>query len=213
VLTSIAVTPVTATVQAGNTVQFTVVCLDQFDTPMNGVTFSWASSNPSVATVNALNGEGQNTGIATGIVAGNATITVSANGRSAPPVHLTVTPAPPVLTTIGISPTNATIEVGSTQAFTVTGFDQFGAPISLPTVVWQCGSNVATISNTGVATAVTAGSTQITATAGGVTGHVFLTVTVPPPPPPAPPMVSRLSPPIALTGSEGVTYRNRSQHV
>jgi peptidoglycan/xylan/chitin deacetylase (PgdA/CDA1 family)/uncharacterized protein YjdB len=206
VLTSIAATPATATVQAGNTVQFTVVGLDQFDTPMTGITFLWASSNPSIAMVNALNGEGLNTGIATGVAAGNATITVSANGKFAPPVHLTVTPAPPVLTTIGISPTNATIEVGSTQAFTVTGFDQFGAPISLPSVVWECASGVATISNTGVATAVSAGSTQITATAGGVTGHVFLTVTVPPPPPPVAPTVSRLSPPMALTGSGDLTY-------
>ena len=206
VLTSITVTPVTASVPAGNTVQFTVVGFDQFDTPMTGITFLWASSRPSVATVNSLNGEGLNTGIATGVAAGSATITVSANGKTAPPVHLTVTPAPPVLTTIAISPTNALIDVGSTQTFTVTGFDQFGAPISLPTVVWECESSVATISNTGVATAVSAGSTQITATAGGVNGHVFLTVTVPPPPPPAPPTVSRLSPPIALTGSSDLTY-------
>jgi peptidoglycan/xylan/chitin deacetylase (PgdA/CDA1 family) len=206
VLTSIAATPTMATVEAGNTVQFTVVGLDQFDTPMTGITFLWASSNPTIATVNALNGEGLNTGIATGIAAGHATISVSANGKTAPPVYLSVTPAPPVLTTIGISPTNATIEVGSTQAFTVTGSDQFGAPISLPSVVWKCASTVATISSTGVATAMSAGSAQITATAGGVTGHVFLTVTVPPPPPPAAPRISQLSPPIALTGSGDLTY-------
>ena len=189
-----AVTPTTATVQAGNTVQFAVVGFDQFDTPMTGITFLWASSDPTIATVNALNGEGLNTGIATGIAAGKATIMVSANGKTAPPVYLTVTPAPPVLTTIGISPTNATIEVGSTQSFSATGSDQFGAPISLPSVVWECASTVATIGSSGVATAVSAGSAQITATAGGVTGHVFLTVTAPPPPPPAAPTVSQVLP-------------------
>ena len=206
VLTRITATPATATVQAGNTVQFSVAGFDQFDNPMTGITFVWASSDSTIATVNGLNGEGLNTGIATGIAAGNATITVSAGGKSAPPVYLTVTPAPPVLTTINISPAGATVEVGGTQAFTVTGSDQFGAPISLPSVVWQCTSSAASISNTGVATGLSAGSAQITATAGGVTGHVFLTVTTPPPPPPAAPTVSRLSPPIALTGNHDLTF-------
>ncbi|MGH9502376.1 MAG: Ig-like domain-containing protein [Terriglobales bacterium] len=205
VLTSIAATPATATVRAGSTVQFTVTGFDQFDSPMTGITFQWASSDPTVATVNSLNGEGLNTGIATGIAAGNVAITVSANGKTAPPVYLTVAPAPPVLTSINISPPGASIEVGSTQAYTVTGSDQFGAPISLPPVVWQCASGAATISSAGVATALSAGSAQITATAGGVTGHVFLTITVPPPPPPEAPTVSRLSPPIALTGKHDLT--------
>jgi peptidoglycan/xylan/chitin deacetylase (PgdA/CDA1 family) len=206
VLNSIIATPTTASVQAGNTVQFTVVGFDQFDIPMTGITFSWASSDPTIATVNALNGEGQNTGIATGVAAGDATITVSANGKYAPSIHLTVKPAPPVLTTLGISPTNATVEVGQTQSFTVTGLDQFGAPIGVPSALWDCASSAATVSSSGVATAVSPGSAQITVTAGGITGHVFLTVTVPPPPPPAPPTISRLSPPMALTGSGDLTY-------
>jgi peptidoglycan/xylan/chitin deacetylase (PgdA/CDA1 family) len=205
VLTSITATPATASVRAGNTIQLTVAGLDQFNSPMTGITFQWASSDPTVATVNALNGEGLNTGIATGVAAGNAIITVSANGKSAPPVYLTVTPAPPVLTSINISPAGASIDVGSTQAYTVTGSDQFGAPINLPPVVWQCATGAASISSAGVATALAAGSAQITANAGGVTGHVFLTVTVPPPPPPAAPTVSQLSPPIALTGNHDLT--------
>jgi peptidoglycan/xylan/chitin deacetylase (PgdA/CDA1 family) len=206
VLTSITATPTMATVQAGNTVQFTVVGFDQFDTPMSGITFLWTSSDPTTATVSALNGEGLNTGIATGAAAGDATITVSANGKSAPSIHLTVKPAPPVLTTLGISPTNATVEVGQTESFTVTGLDQFGAPIGLPSAVWDSASSVATVSSSGVATAVSPGSAQIIVRAGGITGHVFLTVTVPPPPPPAPPTISRLSPPMALTGSGDLIY-------
>jgi uncharacterized protein YjdB len=206
VLTRITATPATATVQAGKTVQFSVAGFDQFDNSMSGITFVWASSDSTIATVNGLNGEGLNTGIATGIAAGNATITVSAGGKSAPPVYLTVMPAPPVLTSINISPGGATVEVGGTQAFSVTGADQFGAPISLPSVAWQTTSSAASISSTGVATGVSAGSAQITATSGGVTGNVFLTVTAPPPPPPAPPTISRLSPPIALTGTHDLTY-------
>ena len=47
VLTSITATPTTASVQAGNTVQFTVVGFDQFDAPMTGMAFLWTSSDPS----------------------------------------------------------------------------------------------------------------------------------------------------------------------
>ena len=134
VLTMISVTPLTATVQAGNTVSFTVTGLDQFSTTMSGLTFAWVSSNPTIAAVNALNSEGKNSAIVTGIAinGGSVTLTASAQGIASPPVQLTVTRASPVLTTINVSPTNASIAVGSTQAFTVSGTDQFGAAFTLP---------------------------------------------------------------------------------
>jgi peptidoglycan/xylan/chitin deacetylase (PgdA/CDA1 family) len=203
VLTSIAVTPTTGTVQAGNTLQLTVVALDQYNNPMTGLTFVWTSAKPGVATVNAIKGEGLNIGVATGVAPGTVAITASVNGVVSPPTQLTVTPAPPVLTTINISPTNASIIVGGAQTFTATGSDQFGSAIALPAITWT--SAAGATMNGAVATAVTAGSVQITATAGAITGNVFLTVTTPPPPPPAAPIVSRLSPPIALTGSAALT--------
>ena len=209
VLTAIAVTPLTATVPAGSSTSFAVTGLDQFGLSMSGLTFTWVSSNPNIATVNALNTEGQNRAIATGVAQGGGTVTItaSAQGVTAPPVQLTVTPAPPVLTTISITPTNASINVGSTQTFTASGTDQFGAPFSLSSVQFSSENpSIATV-NGNVATGVAAGIAQIIATAGSVTGQVFLTVKTPPPPPPiAPPVVTRLSPPLALTGSSDLTY-------
>jgi peptidoglycan/xylan/chitin deacetylase (PgdA/CDA1 family) len=175
---------------------------------MSGLTFTWVSSNPNIATVNAINTEGQNRAIATGVAQGGGTVTItaSAQGVTAPPVQLTVTPAPPVLTTISITPTNASINAGSTQTFTVSGTDQFGAPFSLSSVQFSSENpNIATV-NGNVATGVAAGIAQITAMAGSVMGQVFLTVTTPPPPPIAPPVVTRLSPPLALTGNTDLTY-------
>ncbi len=207
-LTTMTVTPSTATVPAGSSTSFAVTGLDQFGVPMSGLTFAWVSSNPNIATVNALNGEGQNTATATGVAqgGGSVTITASAQGVTASPVQLTVTPAPPALTTISIAPTNASINVGSTQAFTTSGTDQFGAPFTLSSVQFSSENpDIATV-NGNVATGVAAGIAQITATAGSVTGQVFLTVTTPPPPPPAPPVITRLSPPLALTGSTDLTY-------
>ena len=208
ILTTIAVTPLTATVPAGSSTSFAVTGLDQFGLSMSGLTFTWVSSNPNIATVNAINTEGQNRAIATGVAQGGGTVTItaSAQGVTAPPVQLTVTPAPPVLTTISITPTNASINAGSTQTFTVSGTDQFGAPFSLSSVQFSSENpNIATV-NGNVATGVAAGIAQITAMAGSVTGQVFLTVTTPPPPPIAPPVVTRLSPPLALTGNTDLTY-------
>lgn len=208
VLTTITVTPLAATVQAGSSTSFSVTGLDQFGLPMSGLTFAWVSSDPTIATVNAINSEGQNRAIATGVAQGGGavTLTASAQGVASLPVQLTVTPAPPALTTISITPTNASINVGSTQTFSASGTDQFGAPFALSSVQFSSENpDIATI-NGNVATGVAAGTAQITATSGSVTGQVFLTVTTPPPPPPMPPVVTRLSPPLALTGSADLTY-------
>jgi peptidoglycan/xylan/chitin deacetylase (PgdA/CDA1 family) len=207
-LTTMTVTPSKATVPAGSSTSFAVTGLDQFGLPMSGLTYTWASSNPNIATVNALNGEGQNTATATGVAqtGGSVTITASAQGVTAPPVQLTVTPAPPVLTTISITPTNASIDAGSTQTFTATGTDQFGAPFSLSSVQFSSENpGIATV-NGNIATGVAVGIAQITATVGSVTGQVFLTVTTPPPPPVAPPVITRLSPPLALISKTDLTY-------
>jgi peptidoglycan/xylan/chitin deacetylase (PgdA/CDA1 family) len=207
-LTTMTVTPSTATVRAGSSTSFAVTGLDQFGLPMSGLTFTWVSSNPNIATVNALNGEGQNTATATGVAQGGGTVTItaSAQGITAPPVQLTVTPAPPVLTTISITPTNASIDAGSTQAFTASGTDQFGAPFGLTSVQFSSENPGIAAVNGNVATGVAVGIAQITATAGSVTGQVFLTVTTPPPPPVAPPVITRLSPPLALISKTDLTY-------
>ena len=208
ILTTIGVTPSTATVQAGSSTSFSVTGLDQFGLPMPGLTFTWLSSDPTVATVNAINSEGQNGAIATGVAQGGGSVTLTASnqGITSAPVHLTVTPAPPALTTISISPTNASINVGDTQAFTASGTDQFGAPFPLSTVQFSSENQDIASVNGNVATGIAAGTAQITATSGSVTGQVFLTVTTPPPPPPMPPVITRLSPPLALTGSAEMTY-------
>lgn len=70
---SIEVTPPTATITAGGTQMFTAVAKDSSGGVVNGVTFTWASSNTSVATVDTA-------GLATGVSAGGpVTITASAN--------------------------------------------------------------------------------------------------------------------------------------
>jgi hypothetical protein len=85
-INSIEVTPATASKQVGQTQQFTAVAKDASGNPISGVTFTWSSSNTSVATVN-------NNGLATAVAVGSATITASAGGKSGT-ATLTVTPIP-----------------------------------------------------------------------------------------------------------------------
>ncbi|MEO8622288.1 MAG: Ig-like domain-containing protein, partial [bacterium] len=64
------VAPPTATITAGGTQQFTATAKDASNNTISGVTFTWASSDATVATVNTA-------GLASGISAGDANITAT----------------------------------------------------------------------------------------------------------------------------------------
>ncbi len=74
-LVTVVVTPETQTTQAGATAQFTAEAFDSDGNLMTGVTFSWTSSEPSVASVDA-------NGLATAAVAGVTEIQATADGVS-----------------------------------------------------------------------------------------------------------------------------------
>ena len=89
------------------------------------------------------------------------------------------TPMAPVmvLTTVSVSLSATTIQVGQTATANATGADQNGGSISTGTVTWSSSApSVATISASGAVTAVVAGQTTITATAGTKNGQTTLTV-------------------------------------
>src|SRR5229473_455364 len=69
------VTVAPATVLVGVTVQLTATTRDAGGNVLTGRTVTWATSNPAVTTVNS-------TGLATGVAAGQATITATSEGQS-----------------------------------------------------------------------------------------------------------------------------------
>lgn len=89
---------------------------------------------------------------------------------------------PPKVATISVSPASPSIVAGATQQFTATAKDSGGNTITGVTFTWASGTTtVATINSSGLATAVSAGTSQITASASGVTSpNDTLTVTNPP---------------------------------
>ena len=204
VLTAISVSPTTASIQAGNTQQFTAVGVDQYNNVMTGVTFAWSSSNANAATVSSINSEGKNTGLAKGVAAGSTQVIASAQGVTSNAANLTVTappppPPPPVVTTITVLPGTATISVGSTQQFVAFATDQYGMAMSGVSFTWTSSDPAVAVDSKGLATGISAAHVQVTASAQGVSKSASLIVVTPPPPDPI--TATRLSPPIALVGS------------
>jgi hypothetical protein len=83
------------------------------------------------------------------------------------------------LVSIAVTPTNPSIAAGQQQQFTATGTYRDGSHQDLTSsATWtSTAPSVATISGTGLATAVAVGSTTIQATSGSIHGSTGLTVT------------------------------------
>jgi beta-glucanase (GH16 family) len=84
----------------------------------------------------------------------------------------------PVLTSIVVTPSTATVNVGATQQFTAQGKDQFGNNMSA-TITWNV-TGGGTISSTGLFTATTTGGpNNVNASSGSILGVATVTVTNP----------------------------------
>ncbi len=167
----VSISPTDTSIQPGNTQQFSTT-----GTFSNGSTSdvtgqtSWASSSPSVATIDA-------NGLATGVAFG--TTTISANCQCyKKSTSLLVSSQTVSLTSIAVTPSNPTISSGRTQQFTATGtYSNNTTSVITNSVTWtSSNTSVATINSSGLATGVSVGNATITATSGSVSGNATLTV-------------------------------------
>jgi hypothetical protein len=175
-LVSIAVTPSAPTITTGHTQQFVATgTYSDASTANITSTVTWASGTTAVATINA-------TGLASGLTAGTTAITAALGGVTSPSDTLTVTAAVTV-TSVAVTPANPSIHTGTQQQFVATAtFSDASTLVVTNTSTWASGTpTVATVNTTGLATAVSVGSSTIGATYSGVTGSTTLTVTSPSP--------------------------------
>jgi hypothetical protein len=171
-LTSIDLTPASATLQEGTTQQFTATGR-----------FSDGSSGPIAVTWSSTGGTTSATGVYTaGSVAGNFQVVATEQGGSiSAAAAVTVTAVPPVLTSISVAPATVSLAPGATQQFTATGHYSGGGTGSVA-VSWSATGG--TVSGGGLYTAgAVDGPYQVTATAtgGAITGSASVTITTPPP--------------------------------
>src|SRR2546426_1091078 len=167
---SVAVSPASASVTVGQTVQLTATPKDAGGNALNGRVVTWATSNGAIATVSA-------SGVVTGAAAGSAMITATSEGQGGT-AAITVLSAP--VASVTVSPASAGVTVGGTTQLTVTLKDASGNPLTGRVVTWVSSApTVATVTGTGLVSGVTAGSATITATSGGKSGSAGVTVTAP----------------------------------
>ena len=164
-VTGVSVSPTSTSLVAGGTQQLTPTV-----TPANATNKSvtYSSNANSVATVS-------NTGLITAVAPGNATITVTTvdGGFTA---TCTVTVNTVSVTGVTVDPTSVTLSTGGTQQLTPTVTP---ANATNKSVTYSSNANsVATVSNTGLITAVAHGSATITVTTadGGFTATCTVTV-------------------------------------
>jgi hypothetical protein len=179
-LTGITVTPAMSTIGAGGNVR--LLATGTFsDGTMRDITtqVTWSSSNPMVASVSNAAGTA---GTVQGLAMGRVTITATLMGQMG---TATVVVSGAALTSIDVTPANATTMVGIRSNYTATGHYSDGTTRDLTTqVTWTTADPaVATISNVsgaqGQLLATGAGSTTVRATLNGVSGSTMVTVTGP----------------------------------
>ncbi|TMJ02801.1 MAG: hypothetical protein E6H01_06260, partial [Bacillati bacterium ANGP1] len=165
---SVTVTPATASIQAGQTVQLSATPKDAGGAALTGRVVTWASSATGVATVSG-------SGLVTGGAAGSATITATSEGQSGT-AGVTVSIVP--VASVTVTPATASISTGQTVQLTGTPKDASGTALTGRVVTWATSNaGVATVSGSGLVTGVAAGSATITATSEGKNGTAALTVT------------------------------------
>jgi uncharacterized protein YjdB len=150
----------------GQTFQATAVTEDSGDNVLTGRTVSWASSDTSIATVDA-------SGLVTGVAAGSANITASAEGVVGSATVAVTAPIPPVSINVGTS--GSSIDPGGTTTLTPVGSG--GTPVTGPFTWTTSDPTVATVSPTGVVTGGGVGTATITAIKGTTSVSQVITIT------------------------------------
>ena len=135
---------------------------DTLNAQMSGLTFTWASSNPSVAGLDTIQ---PNHADALSAANGTAFIQATAQGVTGQAL-LSVQQ---VLSSIAVTPVSPSIQPTGSVSLTARGKDANGQFISGGTFTWTSRSTgIATVNSSGVVTGVAVGTDTITATSGAI---------------------------------------------
>lgn len=171
-VTSVELSPATVAFEPGATQQLTAIVRDSRGQTVASPNLVWASSSALVAAVSA-------NGLVTAV--GNGTAIVTATSPDGPSGVATFVVRTTVAS-ITISPATIDLVVGGpTASLSATVAASDGRPLTNRPLTWSSSSpTVATVSSSGVVTAVGAGTATISATAEGVTGTATARVSVDP---------------------------------
>jgi hypothetical protein len=175
VLQSITLYPSDPTIpQLGQTTKFIALGVYSPASSNNDLTSvaTWASSNVGIATISSP-------GLATAVGCGTTTITAEYQGVVGQTLLTVECNGGQTLQSITVLPGNPVIpQIGQTTQFIALGTLLAGGQVDLTNIATWSSSNVqvATVSNTGLATAVSCGTTTVSAESQSIVGTAFLTV-------------------------------------
>ena len=167
-VSAVAVTPVAATLVAGDTLRLTAEAADANEHPVAGTEFEWASSDTLVAVVD-------DAGLVTGFGAGEAEVTATAAGVTGRAALTVMAPAP---TTVAVTPDTVALRaLGQTAQLAAEVRDQIGRVMEGVVVSWSSAdTTIAVVDSAGLVSAVGSGTTAVAATAGEVSGAAVVRV-------------------------------------
>jgi len=172
---SVALIPPSASLQAGDSIQLALVVKAADGTVLTGRNAVWASSDTRVALV-------RSDGWVVALASGTATVTAVVEGFGAQAVISVRAASVIPVANVSVAPSAATLAAGDTLRFRATLTDAQGQTLVGRVVTWTSGDpTVATVDGNGLAHALKAGSSIITAVSEGVSGVAQLTVTAPRP--------------------------------
>lgn len=156
-ITTVTLTPTTATLRRNQTLQFTAVGKNAVGNVVSGLTYQWQSSNSSIGSIDS---NGKLTAVAPGVV----NITATADGQTGT-AQVTITEV--LIGSCQLTPATQKVTVGNQILYTLALKDSAGNALSNNgrALNWTSENNlIAIVNNNGVVQGVKAGSTKITAT-------------------------------------------------
>lgn len=164
---SVTVVLTNPSIVVGQTTTASATTKDAGGTALTGRAITWSTGNASVLTVSA-------TGTVTAVASGTADVVATSEGKSGT-ATLTVSPAP--VATVDVSLGTSFLNPGATTQATAIPRDAYGNFLSGRAVSWGSDNTaVATVSSTGLVTAIASGSCNISAVVESRTASVILSV-------------------------------------
>lgn len=166
----VSLSPSSASVEQGSVVPLTAVAKDQSGNAIAGRVVSWASSDPSIAAVDAQ-------GRATGMAPGHATITATVE-RSTAKADIVVRASSARVADLDIVVNSPSLAVSQTTQASVIARDAGGRTLNGVPVSWSSSDpTIATVSNSGLVTAVRQGKAWLIAKSGSAVAEKAIVVT------------------------------------
>ncbi len=168
VVATVDVAPLTLNLAPGQSTPLIATAREASGAVITGRAATWTSSSPSVVTVSAG-------GVVTAVSDGTASVAASVDGRTGSASIVVRT----LVASVSVTPTTAALVIGKTPAqLSATARDAAGNALAGRPLQWSSTAPaIATVSQTGLVTALAPGTATINVISEGATGTAAITVT------------------------------------